>query len=66
MAFPDWESGPADWAHLYTGFDDGARYTEVAVYRTGDDGTHVRIYYRRYTGDELTAFWARLLNEIAK
>lgn len=61
MAFPDWVPGDADWTSLYTSFDDeGAPVTEVAVYRD-----HDRIHYLRLTGDQLIAFWTRLVNEIA-
>ncbi|WP_246075791.1 hypothetical protein [Nonomuraea terrae] len=67
LAFPTWAPQAGDWTHLYTGFvDDGTPYTEVSVYRAGDGGGHVRIHYRRYTGDELTAFWARLLHEVTE
>ncbi|GAA4958261.1 hypothetical protein HD597_000519 [Nonomuraea thailandensis] len=56
-AFPDWAPQADDWAHLHTGFiDDGTPYTEVSVYRAGDGGGHVRIHYRRCTGNELAAF----------
>lgn len=65
MAFPDWQPTSDDWTHLYTGHDDGARYTEVAVYRPSEGG-HDRIYYQRYSGDELMAFWTRLVNQISE
>ncbi|MFC7714484.1 hypothetical protein [Nonomuraea recticatena] len=62
LAFPDWTSGPDDWPSFYTSFDDAAEpYMEVTVYRGVD-----RIHYRRYTGDELAAFWARLLDSLTE
>lgn len=57
QAFPDWQPTDADWTHLYTGFDQvGEPVTEVAVYQD-----HDRIHYARYSGDELTRFWERLI-----
>ncbi|MFD9939787.1 hypothetical protein ACFWYW_04045 [Nonomuraea sp. NPDC059023] len=62
LAFPEWLCGPDDWTSLAALFtDDGAPYTEVAVYRN-----HNRIHYHVYRGDELTAFWNRLLGEISE
>lgn len=65
LAFPDWNPDSDDWTHLYTGFHEGERYTEVAVYRPSEGG-HERIHYQRYSGDELMAFWTRLVNQISK
>lgn len=62
LAFPDWQPSPDDWTNLYTGFDqDGAPYTEVAVYRG-----HDRIHHTTYSGDAFTAFWTRLVNLISE
>ncbi|WP_049570591.1 hypothetical protein [Nonomuraea sp. SBT364] len=67
LAFPEWEPRPDDWTHLHTGVsDDGTPYTEVSVYRAGDGGGHVRICYSRFAGNELAAFWTRLMREIAE
>lgn len=65
LAFPDWNPEPDDWTHLYTGFHEGERYTEVAVYRPGEGG-HERIHYQRYASDQLTAFWNRLMREASE
>ncbi|MFI6502837.1 hypothetical protein [Nonomuraea typhae] len=62
LAFPEWMPGPDDWTDLFTGFTDaGAPYTEVSVYRD-----HERIHHRVYRGGDLTAFWSRLLDEVAE
>ncbi|MFI6296826.1 hypothetical protein ACIBEJ_34915 [Nonomuraea sp. NPDC050790] len=62
LAFPDWIRGPDDWTNLFTGYTTGGEpYTEVAVYRG-----HTRIHHLVLRGDELTAFWTRLLNEISE
>jgi hypothetical protein len=67
LTFPEWVPQAGDWTNLHTGFvDDGTPYTEVSVYRAGDGGGHVRICYQRYVGDELTAFWNRLMSELAE
>ncbi|MCF6474555.1 hypothetical protein FAF44_40165 [Nonomuraea sp. MG754425] len=67
LVFPEWAPQAGDWTHLYTGFvDDGTPYTEVAVYRAGDGGGHVRICYRRFAGEDLTAFWTRLIDEVTE
>jgi hypothetical protein len=62
LTFPGWTPGPGDWTSLYTSFEPGgAPLTEVAVYRG-----HERIHYRCYTGDDLTGFWTRLVNELSE
>lgn len=67
LAFPNWTPQTGDRAHLYTGFvDDGTPYTEVSVHRSAEDGSKVQIYYQRYIGDELAAFWTRLLHQITE
>ncbi|MFI7644084.1 hypothetical protein [Nonomuraea sp. NPDC049400] len=65
IAFPGWQPTPGDWTHLYTGFQAGKPYTDVAVYRPSKDSGHERIHYRRYAGDDLTAFWIQLTREIS-
>ncbi|WP_246268307.1 hypothetical protein [Nonomuraea typhae] len=62
LAFPDWLRRPTDWTSLATLYDDRAQpYTEVAVYRG-----HTRIHFRVYEGEELMAFWSRLIEEITE
>ncbi|MBB3732809.1 hypothetical protein [Nonomuraea dietziae] len=62
LAFPEWQPRDDDWTSLHTSFDEeGAPLTEVAVYRG-----HERIHFRRYTGEDLTAFWIRLVNQISE
>ncbi|MFD1933693.1 MULTISPECIES: hypothetical protein [Nonomuraea] len=62
LAFPEWVPGPDDWTSLYTSFEEGgAPLTEVAVYRG-----HDRIHYIRFTGNELIAFWTKLVDRIAE
>lgn len=56
LVFPDWQPEPNDWTHLYTGFDHGDPYTEVAVYRD-----RTRVHYARITGVEVEPFWERVL-----
>jgi hypothetical protein len=61
IVFPDWQPHAGDWTHLYTGHDQGSRYSEVAVCRG-----HDRIHYTRISGDDLQPFWKQLMNAHAE